>query len=141
MTRCVEYMLTRRMPDDKGILKRQVNIKALYAFRTVRQSFPELEYRVSYLALARRGTKTAMLNIQKLIADDKCYETVRELRWPEGVRCAHCDSAQVTKQGRDTTQPYRQKYHCQRCGRYFDDLTGTVVAGHHPPLHTWILCL
>jgi transposase-like protein len=82
-----------------------------------------------------------MLNIQKLIDDAKCYETVRELRWPEGVRCAHCDSAQGTKQGRDTTQPYRQKYHCQRCGRYFDDLTGTVLAGHHQPLHTWILCL
>ena len=82
-----------------------------------------------------------MLNIQNLIDEAKCYETVRELRWPEGVRCAHCDSAQVPKQGRDTTQPDRQKYYCQRCGRYFDDLTGTVLAGHHQPLHTWILCL
>ena len=82
-----------------------------------------------------------MLNIQNLIDDAKCYETVRDLRWPEGVRCAHCDSAQVTKQGRDTTQPDRQKYYCKRCGRYFDDLTGTVLAGHHQPLHTWILCL
>ena len=82
-----------------------------------------------------------MLNIQNLIDDAKCYETVRELRWPEGVRCAHCDSPQVTKQGRDTTQSHRQKYRCQGCGRYFDDLTGTVFAGHHQPLRTWILCL
>jgi transposase-like protein len=77
-----------------------------------------------------------MLNIQNLIDDAKCYETVRELRWPEGVRCAHCDSPQVTKQGRDTTQLHRQKYRCQGCGRYFDDLTGTVFAGHHQPLRT-----
>ena len=82
-----------------------------------------------------------MLNIQNLIDDAKCYETVRELRWPEGIRCAHCDSEHITKQGRDTTQPPRQKYCCQRCGRYFDDLTGTVFAGHHQPLRTWILCL
>lgn len=27
------------------------------------------------------------------------------------------------------------------CGRYFDDLTGTVLAGHHQPLRVWILCL
>ena len=82
-----------------------------------------------------------MLNIQNLIDDAQCYETVRELRWPEGIRCAHCDSEHITKQGRDTTQPQRQKYCCQRCGRYFDDLTGTVFAGHHQPLRTWILCL
>jgi len=82
-----------------------------------------------------------MLNIQNLIDDAKCYETVRELRWPEGVRCAHCGSPQVTQQGRDTTQSHRQKYRCQGCGRYFDDLTGTVFAGHHQPLRTWILCL
>ena len=82
-----------------------------------------------------------MLNIQKLIDEAKCYETVRALRWPAGVRCAHCDSPQVTKQGRDTTQPPRQKYRCQGCGRYFDDLTGTIFAGHHQPLRTWMVCL
>jgi transposase-like protein len=82
-----------------------------------------------------------MLNIQNLIDDAKCYETVRALRWPAGVRCAPCDSEHITKQGWDTTQPQRQKYRCQRCGRYFDDLTGTVFAGHHQPLRTWILGL
>ena len=82
-----------------------------------------------------------MLNIQKLIDAAKCYETVRALRWPAGVRCAHCDSPQVTKQGRDTTQPPRQKYRCQGCGRYFDDLTRTIFAGHHQPLRTWMVCL
>src|SRR5512144_2158193 len=82
-----------------------------------------------------------MLNSHNLIDDAKCYERVRELRWPEGVRCAHCDSAQVTKQGRETTQPDRPKSHCQRCGRSFDALPGTVLARHHQPLRTWILCL
>ena len=82
-----------------------------------------------------------MINLQHLIDDAKCYETVRELRWPEGVRCPHCESAQVSKQGRDTTQEHRQKYYCKECHRHFDDLTGTVFAGHHQPLRTWIVCL
>ena len=49
-----------------------------------------------------------MIDLQSLIDDVKCYEAVRQLRWPEGVRCPHCNAARVTKQGRDTTQPARQ---------------------------------
>ena len=81
------------------------------------------------------------LNIRSLIDDVKCYEMVRDLRWPDGVRCPHCDSAHVTKQGRDETQPARQRYECRSCHRRFDDLTGTICAGHHQPLRVWILCL
>jgi hypothetical protein len=44
-----------------------------------------------------------MINLQNLIDDAKCYETVRELRWPEGVRCSHFDSVQLTNQARDST--------------------------------------
>ena len=82
-----------------------------------------------------------MLNIQNLIDEAKCDETVRELRWPEGIRCAPCDSEQITQQGRDTTQPHRQQYRCQQGGRYVDALTGTVLAEHHQPLRIGMLCL
>jgi transposase len=82
-----------------------------------------------------------MLHIQNLIDDAKCFETVRQLRWPGGVVCPHCGSGHVTKQGRDETQPARQRYRCQACQTMFDDLTGTVFAGHHQPLRIWILCL
>ena len=39
-----------------------------------------------------------MVNIQKLIDDLKCFETVRDLRWTQGETCPHCDSARITKQ-------------------------------------------
>ncbi len=39
-----------------------------------------------------------MLNILNLIDDTRCFETVRAMRWPQGVTCPHCDSPQVTKQ-------------------------------------------
>jgi transposase-like protein len=47
----------------------------------------------------------------------------------------------VIKKGRDDAQPERQRYECRPCGRRFDDLTGTIFAGHHQPLRDWILCL
>ena len=82
-----------------------------------------------------------MVNIRNLIADLKCFQTVRDLRWPQGVTCPHCSCGRITKQGHDTTQPARQRYRCHACGRLFDDLTGTIFAGHHQPLQTWILGL
>jgi transposase len=82
-----------------------------------------------------------MVNIQALIDDAKCFDTVRSLRWPDGVRCPDCDSAEVIKKGRDDAQPERQRYECRPCGRRFDDLTGTIFAGHHRPLQVWILGL
>lgn len=87
------------------------------------------------------GDTGAMIHIQSLIDDAKCFETVRALRWPDGVRCPTCDSSELTKQGRDDTQPERQRYLCKSCHRHFDDLTDTVFAGHHQPLRVWILCL
>jgi transposase-like protein len=81
-----------------------------------------------------------MIHIQSLIDDAKCFETVRTLRWPDGVCCPSCESFEMTKQGRDDTQPERQRYLCQSCERRFDDLTDTIFAGHHQPLRVWILC-
>ena len=82
-----------------------------------------------------------MVNIQHLIDDAKCFETVRALRWSDGIVCPHCGSIRLIKRGFDDTQPHRQRYRCHGCARDFDDLTGTVLAGHHQPLRVWILCL
>ena len=82
-----------------------------------------------------------LVDLSSLIDDAKCYELVRQHRWPEGVRCPSCGSAAVARYGRDDTQPDRQRYRCTVCGSRFDDLTGTVLAGHHRPPRVWVLCL
>jgi transposase-like protein len=82
-----------------------------------------------------------LVNLSSLIDDAKCFALVRQHRWPEGVRCPSCESASVARHGRDDTQPHRQRYRCSACGARFDDLTGTVLAGHHQPLRVWVLCL
>ena len=82
-----------------------------------------------------------LVNLPSLIDDAKCYELIRQHRWPDGVRCPHCEDVSVARHGRDDTQPQRQRYRCTGCGSRFDDLTGTVLAGHHRPLRVWVLCL
>ena len=82
-----------------------------------------------------------MINIQGLMDDAKCYETVRELRWPNGVSCPQCGSTTVNKRGRDERQREQQRYECHGCQRQFDDLTGTILEKHHQPLRVWILSL
>jgi transposase-like protein len=82
-----------------------------------------------------------LVNLAALIDDAKCFALVRQHRWPEGVRCPGCGSDAVVRHGRDDTQPQRQRYRCKACADRFDDLTGTVLAGHHQPLRVWVLCL
>src|SRR3954464_8221950 len=84
---------------------------------------------------------TSLVNLSSLIDDAKCYALVRQQRWPEGVRCPGCGSAAGIRHGRDDTQEQRQRYRCKACAARFDDLTGTVLAGHHQPLRVWVLCL
>jgi transposase-like protein len=82
-----------------------------------------------------------MITITNLIDNSKCYEIVRQYRWPEGVSCPHCKSQEIARRGKDETQPERQRYACKACGKQFDDLTDSVFAGRHQPLRVWVACL
>ena len=82
-----------------------------------------------------------LVNLSALLDEAKCFELVRNHRWPQGVRCPGCGSAAAIRNGHDETQPHRQRYLCKACRGRFDDLTDTVLAGHHQPLRVWVLCL
>jgi len=36
---------------------------------------------------------------------------------------------------------FSTEHECTVCRKRFDDLTGTIFAGHHQPLRVWMLCL
>lgn len=84
-----------------------------------------------------------ILYLQDMLDDEKVYETVRELRWPEGkVLCPHCKSSEIVRKGFHNTEKARRRYRCQgECCAQFDDLTETVFEGHHQPLEVWVVCL
>lgn len=63
-----------------------------------------------------------------LPADEQCLQCLRECRFDGDVSCPHCAATTITRKG--TTAKGARQYHCRGCGSYFNDLTGTVFAGH-----------
>lgn len=76
-----------------------------------------------------------------MMDEEKCYEEVRQMRWPQGARCPGCTSNRILKRGRNHRHPGCRRYSCKNCGKRFDDLTGTIFAGRHQPLPVWIAYL
>lgn len=81
------------------------------------------------------------LNINNLIDNHKCYDALRDLRWHDGVYCPFCKSTDIIKRGKGDTEDCKQRYECKTCSKRFDDLTNTVLSGHHQPLKVWIIFL
>ena len=82
-----------------------------------------------------------MCRLNNLIDEEKCYEEVRRIRWPKGVRCPGCTSNKITQRGRNHRQQACRRYTCKNCGKRFDDLTGTLFMGRHQPLLVWFAYL
>ena len=82
-----------------------------------------------------------MCRLNNLIDERKCYEEVRRIRWPNGVRCPGCTSNKINKRGRNHRQQECRRYTCKNCGKRFDDLTGTIFMGRHQPLSVWFAYL
>ncbi len=85
--------------------------------------------------------RTSIISIKHLVSEAQCYETIRRLRWQEGVACPHCGSGEAIRRGFDGPERHLRRYECKSCGRRVGGLTGTVLSGHHQPLSTWVLCL
>ena len=85
--------------------------------------------------------QTSLLSIKRLVSEAQCYEAIRQLRWQKGVVCPHCDGCETIRRGFDGPDRHLRRYGCKSCGRRFDDLAGTALSGHHPPLSAWALCL
>jgi transposase-like protein len=56
-------------------------------------------------------------------------------RWPNGVRCAHCNSADITV--RENRKP--MPFHCRTCRKYFSVKTGTLLHASKLPLSKWAM--
>jgi transposase-like protein len=65
---------------------------------------------------------------ESLPAREQCLQWLRDRRFGDRVACLYCDGTEVMKKGR--TDKSAQRYRCSQCGSYFNDLTGTVFAGH-----------
>jgi len=113
---------------------------ALIGFQGVENNHQNRD-NIALFTFKKTGVVTVMISISNLIDERKCYQMIRELRWLDGVICPHCQSPLVKKRGFHTTCPHRQRYCCQSCQKQFDDVSSTLLAGHHQPVKVWVLCL
>lgn len=60
-----------------------------------------------------------------------------ESRWPEGVRCAHCDSENVKTNAKHPTMPFR----CNCCKKQFSPKTNSVMHSSKLGYQTWAIAI
>jgi transposase-like protein len=67
-------------------------------------------------------------------ADDACKTLLRDMRWPDGVKCPRC--------GNDKVYTLKRAFHwqcrkCQKNGYRFSVITKTIFENTNYPLRTW----
>ena len=79
-----------------------------------------------------------LIELLKVFPDDAAAERwfVRQ-RWPDGIRCPHCDGVNVSSYGTHPTMPH----HCRDCRKFFSAKTGTVMQGSKVGYQKWALAI
>jgi transposase-like protein len=73
--------------------------------------------------------------MQQFDEDHECRAILEDLRWPEGVACPRCQSADLYR-----ANP-RKQYDCKSCGYQFSVTSGTIFHDTHLPLPKWFVAI
>jgi transposase-like protein len=71
--------------------------------------------------------------MEKFHSDEKCRETLEELRWPDGKACPRCGATNIRN------SYTRNQYDCGSCGYEFSVTSGTMLHDTHLPLRKWMV--
>ena len=84
----------------------------------------------------RNGITLAQLF--KMFPDDETAETwFVETRWPDGLRCAHCDGENVGERGKHPRMPY----HCGDCRKFFSAKTNSIMHSSKVGYQKWAIAI
>lgn len=83
----------------------------------------------------RKGISLTRL-FQMFPDDEAAEEWFVACRWPDGVRCAYCESDNV----QDSTHP-QMPYHCRDCRRQFSAKTNTVMHKSKLGYQKWVVAI
>lgn len=76
--------------------------------------------------------------------EDRAHDFFVAMRWPEGVRCAHCQSKNVGKLVRSEVKSkagktsVRRVWNCKACKKQFTAKVGTIFNDSALPLSKWL---
>ncbi len=91
------------------------------------------------------GTVNLIQVAKELGTDEQCLDYLEKQRWPEGVRCALCGSANISRITRKTESKNKRNriYQCleESCGQQFSATAGTIFHDSHLPLTKWFMAL
>ena len=73
--------------------------------------------------------------VQRFSDENAAEEWFIARRWPDGVKCPHCASADISV--RENRKP--MPFHCRACRKYFSVRTGTLLHASKLPLSKWAL--
>jgi len=84
--------------------------------------------------LSAKARSFSIMEIARL-SDEQAFDMFKEARWPEGVKCPHCDCAdhywlQTRKQWR---------FKC--CKHTFSVTSGSIFSNHKLPLNTYLMAI
>ena len=60
-----------------------------------------------------------------------------ETRWPDGLRCAHCDGENVGERGNHPRMPY----HCRDCRKFFSVKINSVMHSSKVGYQKWAIAI
>jgi len=74
--------------------------------------------------------------------EDRAHAFFVSMRWPDGVRCAHCKSENVGKMVEAKTKKgVRRLWNCKNCKKQFTAKLGTIFNDSPLPLSKWLPAL
>ena len=83
-----------------------------------------------------RAGISLMAAMERFGTNEKAEAWLVECRWPDGMRCAYCDSDNVRPRKTERQTP---QYHCRDCAKDFTVKTGTVMQDSKLPLSKWAI--
>ena len=83
-------------------------------------------------------TGISLIELAEMFPNEDTARTwFEQQRWPDGVRCARCDGAEVAPVRNGRPMPWR----CRSCRKYFSVRTGTVMERSKIPLKKWAFAI
>ena len=81
-----------------------------------------------------------LVELFQMFPDDAAAEAwFRQMRWPDGLRCAYCGSENIQDDCKHKTMPFRCRENT--CGKKFSTRTGTVLQSSKLGYQKWALAI
>lgn len=78
-----------------------------------------------------------LMQVCDMFSDDETAERwFIDSRWPDGVRCVHCDSDEVSE-----SQHPQMPYRCRACDRHFSVKTNSVMHSSKVGYRKWLIAI